>query len=136
MFLSSVVRSAPGSVRAVVRSGARTLTPRKAVLTLTPNAVARLRELGEARPDALSLRLGVKTRGCSGLSFTLDYVNEKEPLDTPVEQDGVSFLVSNKALMSVIGSEVDFVDDRLRSEFVFTNPNARAICGCGESFAT
>lgn len=80
------------------------------------------------------IRIGVRNRGCSGLSYYLDYVSKPGPYDEEVIQDDVKVLVDSKALFSVIGSEMDWVQDKLASKFVFRNPNSKGQCGCGESF--
>lgn len=80
--------------------------------------------------------MGVKKKGCSGLAYTMDFVDKKEPLDEIVEQDGVKVLIESKALFSLIGTEMDFIENPLESQFVFKNPNVKGTCGCGLSFTT
>ncbi|KAF9168363.1 Iron-sulfur assembly protein 1 [Actinomortierella ambigua] len=108
---------------------------RKAVLTLTPAAVTRLRTLTEG-PDPKVVRVGIRTKGCSGQQYNLEYTTKKEKFDEEVKQDGVTVLVDNKALLSVLGSEMDWVEDKLSAQFVFHNPNVKESCGCGMSFMT
>mmetsp|Transcript_16493 Transcript_16493/g.22794 ORF Transcript_16493/g.22794 Transcript_16493/m.22794 type:complete len:127 (+) Transcript_16493:285-665(+) len=112
-----------------------TRSPRlqKAAIKLTETATQRLQELLTKR-DTEFIRLGVKTRGCNGLSYTMSYTNQKGKYDELIEQNGVRVLIDPGVLMHVIGTEMDFVTDRLRSEFVFNNPNSKGECGCGESF--
>ena len=111
----------------------RKLRPLKAVLTLTPNAVLHLKRLMNL-PEPKMIRVSVKNRGCSGLTYHLEYVSSPEKSDEEVNQDGVKILVDSKALFSVIGSQMDWVDNKLESKFVFKNPNSKGSCGCGESF--
>ena len=127
-----VVGGADGSAKRKSRM------PQKAVLDMTENAAMRISELLQRRQEsgdpAVAVRVGVKTRGCNGLSYTMNYASEKAKLEEEVEQHGARIFVEPKALMHVIGTTMDFVEDDLSSEFVFHNPNAEASCGCGESF--
>lgn len=103
---------------------------------MTSKAAQQLRNLMKTQGEDMAIKVGVRTQGCSGLTYTLDYIPEK---DIPsrgevVQAEGVKVFVHPKALFSIIGSEMDFHQSKLGSEFVFTNPNAQGTCGCGESF--
>jgi iron-sulfur cluster assembly accessory protein len=98
------------------------LRARKAAIHLTPGAVNQLRELLN-QPDPKLIKVGVRNRGCSGLTYHLEYVEKPGMFDEEVEQDGVKVLVDSKALFSIIGSEMDWVEDKLSQRFVFRNPN-------------
>lgn len=108
---------------------------RKAAVELTDTALQRIKELLENRHKEY-LRLGVKRRGCNGLAYTLNYDDTKKKFDEEVDADGVKVLIDAGALMHVLGTKMDYVEDEIRSEFVFINPNASGTCGCGESFTT
>ncbi|KAN0121503.1 hypothetical protein V8E52_003399 [Russula decolorans] len=110
-----------------------TLRPQKAALTLTPKAVERLQILMSS-PTPQLVRIGVRNKGCAGLSYHLEYVDRAAKFDEVVEQDGVKVVIDSKALFSIIGSEMDWHEDALSSKFVFQNPNVTDACGCGESF--
>ena len=98
------------------------LRPRKAAMTLTQSAMEHLQQLLEL-PEPKFIRVGVKNRGCSGLAYHLEYVDKAGKFDEAVEQDGVKVLIDSKALFSIIGSEMDWVEDKLNQRFVFRNPN-------------
>ncbi|XP_076235523.1 iron-sulfur cluster assembly 1 homolog MagR isoform X2 [Calliopsis andreniformis] len=123
---------AAATVRAV--KGRKILATR-AALTLTPNAVQKIKELLKDKNEYIGLKVGVKQRGCNGLSYTLDYAKEKSKLDEEVVQDGVRIMIDKKAQLSLLGTEMDYVETKLSSEFVFNNPNIKGTCGCGESFS-
>ncbi|KAF2768153.1 hypothetical protein EJ03DRAFT_133608 [Teratosphaeria nubilosa] len=110
------------------------LRPRKAPIKLTPKAVEQLKGLLE-QPESKLVRVGVKNRGCSGLAYHLEYVDTPGAFDETVEQDGVKVLIDSKALFSIIGSEMDWLEDKLSARFIFKNPNITEQCGCGESFS-
>ncbi|CCE65346.1 hypothetical protein TPHA_0K02150 [Tetrapisispora phaffii CBS 4417] len=111
----------------------RTLKPRKALITLSPKAISHLKKLLD-QPEPKLIRIGTRNRGCSGLTYDLQYITQPEKFDEIVEQDGVKVIIDSKALFSVVGSEMDWIDDTLSSRFVFKNPNSKGTCGCGESF--
>ena len=105
------------------------------VMTLTDGAAARVKHLMSSRSTAADgLRIGIRTGGCSGMAYEMEFAEEKQPLDEVVEQKGVKLFVDSKALMFLIGTEMDYVEDKLQSGFVFNNPNEKGRCGCGESF--
>ncbi|KAG6130810.1 hypothetical protein E4U38_004289 [Claviceps purpurea] len=110
-----------------------TLRARKAAMKLTPAAVEQLRMMLD-QPEPKLIKVGVRNRGCSGLAYHLEYVDKPGTFDETVEQDGVKVLIDSKALFSIIGSEMDWAEDKLNQKFVFRNPNIKEQCGCGESF--
>lgn len=103
-------------------------------MKISAPAVEHLRDLLE-QPNPQMIRVGVKNRGCSGLAYSLEYVDKPAAFDEVVEQDGVKVLIDSKALFSIIGSEMDWEEDQLSARFVFRNPNITEQCGCGESFS-
>ncbi|XP_043676220.1 iron-sulfur cluster assembly 1 homolog, mitochondrial [Vespula pensylvanica] len=123
---------AAATVRAV--KGRKILSTR-AALTLTPNAVKKIKEILDNKSEYIGLKVSVKQRGCNGLSYTLDYAKEKSQLDEEVVQDGVRIIIDKKAQLSLLGTEMDYIENKLSSEFVFNNPNIKETCGCGESFS-
>ncbi len=106
-----------------------------APIIVTDAAAERVKALlaGRGKPS-VGIRIGVRTKGCSGLSYTLEFADEKGKFDDVVEADGVTILIDPKATMFILGTEMDYVEDKLESGFVFRNPNEKARCGCGESF--
>ncbi|CCF58876.1 hypothetical protein KAFR_0F02790 [Kazachstania africana CBS 2517] len=115
------------------RKGRRVLRPKIPLITLSSNAIKHLKKLLN-EPDPKLIRIGTKNRGCSGTTYHLEYVTKPEKFDEIIEQDGIKIVIDSKALFSVIGSEMDWLDDKLSSKFIFRNPNAKGTCGCGESF--
>jgi iron-sulfur cluster assembly protein len=126
---------AEGAATPATAKPRRVARPRPAAMTLTASAVERVKALMDKRgkPSA-GIRIGVRTKGCSGLSYTLEYADAKGPADEMVEQDGVTILIDPKASMFIFGTEMDFVEEKLQTGFVFRNPNEKGRCGCGESF--
>jgi len=85
------------------------------------------------KPSA-GIRVGIRTAGCSGLTYTLEYADEKGKFDEVVQAKGITILIDPKASMCITGTEMDFVEDKLQSGFTFRNPNEKGRSGCGESF--
>jgi len=106
------------------------------VITLTDTAAERVRELmGRATDQVEGLRVGLSTRGCSGMSYVVEYATDKREFEEVIEDKGVRVFVDAAAVMFLIGSEMDYQDDKFQSGFVFNNPNEKGRCGCGESFS-
>ena len=104
-------------------------------MTVTEAAAQRIQALLAKRgKPSVGIRVGVRSRGCSGLTYTLEYADEKGKFDEIVEDKGVTILINPKATMFILGTEMDFVEDKLQSGFTFRNPNEKGRCGCGESF--
>jgi iron-sulfur cluster assembly protein len=111
-----------------------TTRSRPKTMTLTDAAAERVRALmAESGKESAFLRIGVKNGGCAGMEYTLQYADAKQPLDELVEDKGVEILIDPTAVLFLLGTEMDYKTDRLRSGFVFNNPNQTAACGCGES---
>ena len=105
------------------------------ILTLTEAAATRVRALvGRADKPVLGLRVGISTRGCSGLSYVVEYAVEQRDYEDVVEDKGVKVFIDPAATMFLIGSEMDYQEDKFQSGFTFSNPNEKGRCGCGESF--
>lgn len=112
----------------------RPVRPRPQVMRLTDAAAVRIRDLmARADKPIAGLRVGVKNGGCAGMSYTVEYASEILPSDEIVEDKGVTILVDPKAVLFLLGTEMDFKADKLTAQFVFNNPNQTGACGCGES---
>ena len=108
--------------------------PRPQVMRLTDAAAERISELTKrADSEIVGLRVGVKNGGCAGQSYTVEYAHEIRPTDEVVETKGVKVLVDPKAVLFLLGTEMDYKTDKLSAQFVFSNPNQTSACGCGES---
>ena len=104
------------------------MNERPAMMKVSDAAARQVQALLSSRgKESLGIRIGVRTKGCSGMSYTLDF-------DEVLEDKGVTILIDPKATMFIIGTEMDYVEDKLESGFVFSNPNEKGRCGCGESF--
>jgi iron-sulfur cluster assembly protein len=113
---------------------ARPRRPRPKVVTLSDAAAERVKEIMDrADRPYVGLRVGVKNGGCAGQEYVLDYAAAADPLDEVVEDKGVTILVEPKAVLFLIGTQIDYEVTRLASKFVFRNPNQIDACGCGES---
>ena len=119
-----------------ITTATRQRRERPKIVRLTEAAATRISEImadSEGRYEGV--RVGVTNGGCAGMSYTMDYAEVAEPLDEVVEDRGVSIFVDPKAVMFLLGTEMDFKKEKLASRFVFLNPNQTDACGCGESVA-
>jgi len=112
----------------------RTTRRRIAPISMTDRAAERLRDLVSKKPDKIGIRLGVKRRGCNGLSYTLNYADSKPENDEEVVDKGVTIFIEPMALFHLVGTVMDWEETPLAAEFTFNNPNEKGRCGCGESF--
>lgn len=104
-------------------------------ITITDAAVSRIKHILASRGKAShGVRLGTSTKGCNGLSYTVDYVDDINPTDEKIEEKDVTLYVDALSLIYLIGCEMDYKDEKFQSGFTFTNPNEKGRCGCGESF--
>ena len=108
--------------------------PKPQVMKLTDAAADRVREImAKAEKPVVGLRIGVKNGGCAGMEYTMEWAEEQKPFDEVVEDKGVKVLIDAKAMMFLLGTEMDYQSSVLKSGFVFNNPNQVSGCGCGES---
>ena len=106
-----------------------------APMTITEAAAERVKSMLEKRgKPSVGIRIGVRSKGCSGMSYTLEYADEKSPFVEILEDKGVTVLIDPKATMFILGTEMDYVEEQMQAGFVFRNPNEKGRCGCGESF--
>ena len=104
-------------------------------ITITPTAATRIRALLDSRgKPSVGIRIGVRTKGCSGLAYTLEFADSIEPVDEKVLYEDLTVLIDPKALLFIVGTHMDYVEEDMQSGFVFRNPNEKGRCGCGESF--
>jgi len=107
---------------------------RPKVIRLTDAAAVRIRDImAKSEGRYIGVRVGVKNGGCAGMSYTMDYAESQGPLDEMIEDKGVRILIDPKAVMFLVGTEMDFRREKLAEKFIFVNPNQTEACGCGES---
>jgi iron-sulfur cluster assembly protein len=105
------------------------------IITISDNAAEQIKKLlAKREAPAAGIRVKVKTGGCSGLSYVIEYADEKQQYDEAISEKGVTVFIDPKAIMFVIGSEMDYVEEQFKSGFKFANPNEKGNCGCGKSF--
>jgi iron-sulfur cluster assembly protein len=111
-----------------------TSRPRPKVMSLTDAAAARVHSIiARSETPVLGLRVGVKNGGCAGMEYTMDWATEAKPFDEVIEEKGVKVLIDPKAILFLLGTEMDYQTSALKSGFTFNNPNQTSACGCGES---
>ncbi|MCE3231252.1 MAG: Fe-S cluster assembly scaffold SufA [Alphaproteobacteria bacterium] len=110
-------------------------TTRPAPITITDAAFERVKTLLAQRgTPSVGIRISIRTKGCSGLSYALEYADEKNPMDEIMEREGITILIDPKATLFILGTEMDYVEEKMQSGFIFRNPNEKGRCGCGKSF--
>jgi len=112
------------------------MLPKLKVMSLTDAAASRVKEImANSTAPLVGVRVGVKNGGCAGMSYTMEYATNISPLDEVIEDKGVTVLIDPKAVLFLLGTEMDFQSTKMSSQFVFNNPNQTSACGCGESVA-
>ena len=105
------------------------------VIKLSTNAAERIKEImSKAEDKAIGVRVGVKSGGCAGMSYVMEYAKDIKPNEEIIEETGVKVLIDPKAIMYLLGTEMDYKKEKFSSQFIFKNPNETERCGCGESF--
>ena len=103
-------------------------------MTLTPAAAERVKSIMASKgPEVAGLKIGIKKGGCAGMEYTMDWAQSVAKFDEVVEQDGARVIIDPKAVLYLLGTEMDYKIDKLSAQFVFNNPNQKSSCGCGES---
>ena len=133
--MSTTTETPKPAAPAAPAAAPRARRPRPQVMSVTPAAAERVKALieGRGKPTA-GIRIGVRSKGCSGMSYTLEFADKQEPMDEVVDTQGIKLLIDPKASLFLIGTEMDYEEEKLKSGFVFKNPNEKGRCGCGESF--
>jgi iron-sulfur cluster assembly protein len=133
--MSTTTETSQPATPAAPAPAPRVRRPRPQVMSVTPAAAERVKALieGRGKPTA-GIRIGVRSKGCSGMSYTLEFADSQQPMDEIVDTQGVKLLIDPKASLFLIGTEMDYEEEKLKSGFVFRNPNEKGRCGCGESF--
>ena len=109
----------------------------KQIISLSENAAKRIKEImSGAEKNSLGVRVGVKSGGCAGMSYVMEYAKEINPNDEIIEDKGVKVFIDSAAVMYLLGTEMDFKTDKFSTSFTFKNPNETERCGCGEAFKT
>ena len=106
----------------------------KQIITLSDKAATRIKEVLSNDKNSLGVRIGVKSGGCAGMAYVMEYAKEKKPDDEIIEDKGVKVFIDPSAVMYLLGTQMDYKKDKFSSSFVFNNPNETERCGCGESF--
>ena len=111
-----------------------TARPRPQVMRLSDAAAARIKDImAKADRPFAGVRVGVKNGGCAGMSYTMEYAEKVNPTDEVIEEKGITLMIDPKAVMFLLGTEMDYKSEKLSAQFVFNNPNQTSACGCGES---
>jgi iron-sulfur cluster assembly protein len=133
--MSTTTETSQPATPAAPAPAPRVRRPRPQVMSVTSAAAERVKALieGRGKPTA-GIRIGVRSKGCSGMSYTLEFADSQQPMDEVVDTQGVKLLIDPKASLFLIGTEMDYEEEKLKSGFVFRNPNEKGRCGCGESF--
>ena len=105
------------------------------VIKLSDKAVSRIKEImSQAQNSTIGVRIGVKSGGCAGMSYVMEYAKEIKPNEEVIEDNGIKVLIDPKAIMYLLGTDMDYKEEKFSSQFFFKNPNETERCGCGESF--